>query len=489
MTAGAAVLTRSASTDSTRALTAGAYVLLGATLCWSRLVGLTHGYCCDEIRTVSLYVERGPRAILTGPYIPNNHELFSLLGWLTFSLGGDSEVAIRLWSVLPFLLGVAITTTWLHRRVGALSGIVFLFLATASPLLLDISRMARGYGLVFLAMSVLMVGALEVTRARSWWAIAAVSVGGLVGSLTLPHFAVAYVATCAVLLAKRELRVRLGVPFATTVAIVVAWYAPHYDDIAASSLVAYGRQIDSRWLATAPVDQTLVPALTMLDDSFVRPNLQSLLFSLVLLAVALSSPLLRTKFPALVLCIPVLSTVVVFWLTGTYIVPRFFSFLLVPLFMLLATGSAAVLVRLRSRPAPARTAMVVAICGLLSIQVVPLVIDVSRMPRDATREAGATIRHLVPASTPVVAHVPYPDDISFFLGRSVESAWTPAVAAAVCHQSRTAVYVEQPYLVPQARVPCVRRAGTRHYDFRQYARGGRIDVWVIPPANEQVAGG
>lgn len=482
MTAETAVLTRSASTESTRAPTAGAYALLGVTLCWSRLVGLTHGYCCDEIRTVSMYVERGPRDILAGPYIPNNHELFSLLGWLTFSLGGGSEVAIRLWSVLPFLLGVALTTAWLHRRAGALSGIAFLFLATASPLLLDISRMGRGYGLAFLAMSVLMVGALEAARTGSWWAIAAVSVGGLLGSLTLPHFALTYIATCAVLLAKRDLRTRLGLLFAATIAIVVAWYAPHVDDIATSSLADYGQRIDSRWLATAPVDQTLVPALTMLDDAFVRPNLQSLLFSLMLVAVAGSSPFLRARFPGLVLCVPVVTTVVAFWLTRTYIVPRFFSFLLLPLFMLLATGSAAVLVRLRNRPAPVRTAMAVAIFGVLSVQLVPLVIDVSRMPRDATRDAGATIRRLVPASTPVVAHVPYPDDISFFLGRPVEPAWTSAEAGAVCHRARTAVYVDQPYLVPEAHVPCVRRAGTRHYDFRQYTRGGRIDVWVIPPA-------
>jgi hypothetical protein len=482
MTSETAVLTRAASTDSTRALTAGAYALLGVTLCWSRLVGLTHSYCCDEIRTVSMYVDRGPREILAGPYLPNNHELFSFLGWLTFTLGGESEVALRLSSVLPFLLGVAITTAWLHRRLGSPSGLAFLFLATASPLLIDISRMARGYGLAFLAMSLLMVGALEATRTGSPWAIAAVAVGGLIGSLTLPHFALAYIATCAVLLAKRELRTRVFLVLALTLALVAAWYAPHLDDIPRSSLAEYGQRIDSRWLATAPIDQTLVPALTQLDDAFVRPSLQSLLFSLLLVAVAGSSPLLRMRFPALVLCVPVVSTVVAFWLTWTYIVPRFFSFLLVPLFILLATGSAAVLARLRTRPAPVRTAMVVAVFGVLSVQLVPLVADVSRMPRDATGEAGATIRRLVPTSAPVVAHVPYPDDISFFLGRPVERAWTSAQAEDVCDRDRAAVYVDQPYLVPDARVPCVRRAGTRHYDFRQYTRGGRIDVWVIPPA-------
>ena len=476
-------MTRSASTQSTRVVTVGAYAVLGVTLCWSRLVGLTHGYCCDEIRTVSIYVEGGPRTILAGTYIPNNHELFSLLGWVTTSVGWDSEVAIRLWSVLPFLLGVTVTTTWLHRRVGALSGIAFLFLATASPLLLDISRMARGYGLAFLAMCVLTVGGLEAVRSGSWRAIAAVSVGGLVGSLTLPHFTLTYVATCAVLLARRDLRTRLGLPFAVTLAIVAAWYAPHIDDITGNSLGDYGQRIEARWLVTAPVDQTLVPALTMLDDSFVRPNLQSLLFTLALVAIAGASPLLRTRLPGLVLCVPVVSTVVAFWLTGTHIVPRFFSFLLVPLFMLVATGSAAIVLRVPRRPAFVRTAVVVAIFGFLSVQLVSLVIDVSRMPREATRDAAATIRRLVPASTPVVAHVPYPGDITYFLGRPVVAAWTPADAAAVCRRTRTAVYVEQPYLVPDAHVPCVRRPGTRHYEFRQYARGQRIDVWVIPPVS------
>jgi len=61
----------------TRTVVVAAYAGLGAALGWSRLVGLRHGYCCDEIRTVSDYVQAGPRAILTGPYIPNNHELFT----------------------------------------------------------------------------------------------------------------------------------------------------------------------------------------------------------------------------------------------------------------------------------------------------------------------------------------------------------------------------------------------------------------------------
>jgi len=56
--------------------------------------------------------------------------------------------------VIPFILGVIVVTS---PRSGAL----YLFLATVAPLLLDLSRQARGYGPAFLAMSVLIVAALE----------------------------------------------------------------------------------------------------------------------------------------------------------------------------------------------------------------------------------------------------------------------------------------------------------------------------------------
>jgi hypothetical protein len=149
------------------------YGLLGSTLLISRLAGLDKSYWFDEVITVRYFVRAGPREILTGPYIPNNHELFSLLAWATRWTVGESEIGLRLWSVLPFLAGVALVTVWLHTRLTPLSGVLFLFLATVSPLLLDLSRQARGYGLAFFAMSVLIVGALEADRDGRTLAIAA----------------------------------------------------------------------------------------------------------------------------------------------------------------------------------------------------------------------------------------------------------------------------------------------------------------------------
>ena len=97
---------------------------------------------------------------------------------------------------------------WLHARLGALAGILFLFFATASPLLLDISRQARGYGLAFLAMGVMFVAALEASRASRGWYLAAFCVAGIVGTCTLPQFGVALVATGAVLITDPRLRLR-----------------------------------------------------------------------------------------------------------------------------------------------------------------------------------------------------------------------------------------------------------------------------------------
>ncbi|HEU0246202.1 MAG TPA: hypothetical protein VFR38_03880, partial [Gaiellaceae bacterium] len=92
------------------AIVTGSYLVLGSLLCWSRFVGLNHGYSSDELMTVRGYVRAGPHEILIGHYIPNNHELFSLLGWATTAVFGESEVALRLWSAIPFVAGVIIVT-------------------------------------------------------------------------------------------------------------------------------------------------------------------------------------------------------------------------------------------------------------------------------------------------------------------------------------------------------------------------------------------
>ena len=464
-------------------LTASSYAALGALMCWSRLVGLDHGYASDELMTVRLYIRKGIGEIIAGPYIPNNHELYSVLAWATTEVLGESAVALRLWSAIPFLFGVALVTWWLHTRVGALTGLLFLFLATVSPLLLDITRQARGYGLAFLAMSVLVVSALEAVRSPRTWTVVAFCCAGAAGTMTLPNFGFAFAATAAILLLERKLRRRLVLGLGISLSAVLGFYAPHFGDLAESSRQEYASPIGLPWIVTAPIDQTLLPALAGIDELLIEPGVGTLLSSIVLALVLSASPLLRDSRTALILGAGVVVTMVGFWATSTNVAPRFFSFLLVPLFVLLASGAAAIVARFATSGRPTvRTLLTVVVIGFAGLAFAEHVERVVRLPREAARDAADMIRSNTPASTPVVAYVPYPHDLEHYLGRPVDAALTPADAARVCALPGEAVYVSQPWLLAPATVPCLEREGVRHHRFEQYARGGRVDVWLIPSA-------
>jgi hypothetical protein len=465
----------------TRALVAGAYTILVVALAWTRLYGLNRSYWHDEIVTVVDFVRAGPGEILAGPYISNNHELFSLLAWMTSSVAGESEVAMRLWSVLPFLAGVALVTAWLHVRVSPLSGVFFLFLATVSPLLLDLSRQARGYGLAFFAMSLLVVAALEAARSERTWTIIA-ACAAIVGTWTLPIFGVAFLATTATLLSEVSLRRRVAVGLGASVLAIATWYAPHVDDLVKSSRQDYGTHFGDRWLATAPIDQILIPALAWTEGVAATPG--PIWIPVVLAALLLmgSSPFLRDRASALVLVSGPIATIVTLWVTDTRSAPRFVSFLLIPLFMLGATGTASILERLTTRPAILRTLVALASLVALTAVAVPKVAEITRLPREAHKEAVAAIRAKGWASTPVFAYTLRPRDLAFYLGKIPEAATRPEIASIVCSRHAPIVLVVQPFALPSAGFPCVARPGAEHIRLEQYARGDQIDVWFVPPA-------
>jgi hypothetical protein len=252
------------------------------------------------------------------------------------------------------------------------------------------SRQARGYGLTFLAMSALLVAALEADRNGKRWLLAAFCAAGIVGSLTLPHFAVGFVATGAVPAMRREIRRACIAGMALSLAVIAAWYAPHLGDIRESVSQDYGVPIETWWLLTAPFDHILVPGLVFLDEAFVRPTPLSLVWAAALTALMASSPLLHVWRTALIVCSGTVATVLAFWLVGSGAVPRFFSFLLVPLFALMASGSAAVLARVASRPPAARTVIAVVALGVVAFSAAPLLVSVPTKPREAQAETAAS---------------------------------------------------------------------------------------------------
>ena len=463
-----------------RVAAAAAYGLLAATLVSTRLVGLDSSLWHDEVVAVVEFIRAGPGEILAGPDL--SHELYGVLAWATTSAVGESEIALRVWSVVPFLLGVAVVTLWLHARLGALTGILFLFFATASPLLLDISRQARGYGLAFLAMGVMLVAALEASRTPRGWYLAAFCVAGIVGTCTLPQFGIAFVATGIALLADSRLRRRAALGVGLSLVAIAAWYAPHIGEVRGASRIEDGVQIGTLELLVAPFQHVLIPALLWIDGTVLVASIVWLPLMLLLAVVVASSPLLRDRSSAAILCSGVVATLVVLWLTQAYVIPRYLSFLLVPLFVLLASGTSAILHRVTSRPALLRTLACAALVGIVAFTFLSVVFDVVRYPREAYRDAARAVERDTAPGTPILAYVRNPEGLDFYLDRPVRTLEQSEVDPAVCESEELVAFVTQPFGIPDVEISCLDRAGTRHVRARQYARGGEMNVWLVPPA-------
>ena len=365
---------------------------------------------------VESYVRGGPHEILFGPGL--SHELMALFSWIATQVVGESEIGLRLLSALPFVAGVALVTAWLHRRVGALSGILFLFLATVSPLSLDITRQARGYGLAFLGMSVVVVAALEARRTGGTGVVVAMCAGGVLGAWTLPQLSIAFLTTGAVLLLDSPTRRPAAIGLAASIVAIAAWYAPHSGAVETAAQIPDGVRIGFPWVITAPMDQVVLPALIWIDGTALVAGAIWLPLVVLVVVVAAASPLLRDWRSALILCAGAFVTGAALWIEQAYVIPRYLSFLLAPLFILLATGAAALLQRLPGRPALVRTAVCLVAVVILGARFVVVAPDVVGLPREAHRDVAEAIQR-GPPGTPVVAYMRNPSNLEFYLGRSV----------------------------------------------------------------------
>lgn len=460
----------------TDAALAGAYAVLGAALVWSRLFHLGHSFWNDEILMVQEYVRRGPRYILAGPSI--NHELMALLSWVMSSTLGESEITLRLLSVLPFIAGALLVTAWLHVRVGPLSGVLFLFLATVSPMLLDITRQARGYGLAFLAMAVVIVAALEALRSGRTWLVAVMCIAGVLGAWTLPQVAAAFVPTGAVLLVDRRTRLAAVLGLVLSTAAIGAFYLPHTGAVQGASQIPDGVRIGFPWVVTAPIDQVLLPALIWIDGTALVAGVVWLPLVVLVAVIAASSPLLHDLRSALVLTIGAVATVLLLWVEQASVVPRYLSFLLVPLFVLVATGAASLLERIGTRSALVRTGFCLVVIGVLAFRFVVVAPDVVALPREAHRDAADAARS-GPPGTPVFAYIRHTANLEFYLGRRVQEVNAKDIAQRICAADRPVFLVEQPFDHAPVDLACFGRPGVRHDAFRQYARGGVMNVWYV----------
>jgi hypothetical protein len=460
-----------------RAATVASYSVLACALLWSRLAHLGHSFWTDEILMVHAYVDAGPRFILTGPDL--SHELMALADWATSRVTGQSETAFRLWSAIPFVAGVAVVTAWLHRRADALSGVLFLFLATVSPLLLDISRQARGYGLAFFAMCVMVAAALEAVETKNARLLVAVCAAGVVGTWTLPQVGIAFVAIGATLVLVPGLARSTLWGMAPSLVAIVAWYSPHLTAVQESAKVADGTHLALPWVLTSPIDQILLPGLLWLDGTIVLSGIVWLPLVLLAVLVATASPLLRDARTALVVCAAPVATPIVLWAANATIIPRYLSYLLVPLFILVATGASWALRSLnRPRAIPAAVTSLVVV-GYLAISFVTLAPAVVGLPREANRDAAEVITRRTPA-TPVVAYMRNPQNLAFYLGRPFEAPKRARLAVELCSRKTPVFFVFHDFGLKPVDISCLSRAGVHHEHLREYTRG-EMNVWLIPP--------
>ena len=456
-----------------------AYVGLGAALLWSRLADLGHSFWTDEIEMTVNFVRPGLRQIMTGAGL--THQLMAVLCWATANTIGESEIAFRLFSAVPFVAGVMIVTAWLHRRIGALSGIFFLFLATVSPLLLDISRQARGYGLAFFAMSVVVVSALEALRTGRTWPVGTMWIGGLIGALTLPQVGIAVVATAAVLVTDRRTRIPAAVGLVLIAIAAVAWYVPHEAGLHGIAQFPDGVQIGFPWVITAPVDQVVLPGLLWIDGTALLAGPVWLPVILLVALVCAYSPLLRKWREGAVLLAGPVVTMIVLWIGGAYVIPRYVSYLLVPLFVLMATGAATALQGIGRRRDVLTPIVCLVTLAVLAARFAVLAPDVVSLPREALRDTAQVIQR-GPPGTPVLAYMRHAQhNLGFYLDRPVEQLDAQDVARRVCGARRPVFYVQQLNVIGPVDVPCLSRPGTQLTELRQYTRGGKISVWLVPP--------
>ena len=459
---------------------AATYAVLGAALLWSRMAELGHSFWTDEISMVASFVREGPREILAGSDL--SHELMAILAWATSEAVGESEIAFRLWSGVTFVAGVVLVTAWLHARIDPLSGLLFLFLSTVSPLLLDITRQARGYGLAFLAMGILVVAALEATRSGRTWAVAAMCLAGVAGTWTLPQFGIAFVVTVGVVALEPRVRRPALIGLALSVSAILAWYAPHLGQVRSASEIEDGIQIGFPWVVTAPIDQILLPALLWIDGTALVAGLAWLPLVALVVVVAAASPLVRQRTSALIICSGAVATVVVLWIAQAYVIPRYLSFLLVPLFILVSTGAASIFARITRRQAALRSVVCLVVVAILAVRFAVLAPDVVGLPREANRDAAEVVEARAEPAM-VLAYMRNPQNLAFYLDRPVQALETGDVAARVCGEDSAVFYVMQPFTLDEVAVPCLDRPGVESYRFRQYARGDEMNVWFVPPAS------
>jgi hypothetical protein len=392
--------------------------LAGLTALWTRLVGLNQSMWNDEVYSVVHYITPGPSAIFSGRlYVPNDHPLFELLSWATVHITGiRSNQGYRFWGVVPALAAIAIMTWWLRRRLGEWVAAAFAVVAVCAPVHLIEGTQARGYGLAFLAAVLLVIGAVTFKEERSARSLAVAVIGTLLGTWTLPVFAVYVAAVLVPLLWFGELRRTLLITLVALGLVSLLFYASLLNALIASSSEQYGLRLGWDGFFYGPLNDQVAPGLQL-----VLPNAAPTLWEWVsagILGVGVIG-LWRRRAP--LIAVTFLGSAVVTYLVMEiarfYVAPRFAAFVLLPMLAVGAIG----LVEIGGLIARIPGARVLAVLAAIALSILLM----SKIERVGALEAQTPIENFQAAASilsgtgftePIVTNSEGPIELSYYLG-------------------------------------------------------------------------
>jgi uncharacterized membrane protein len=458
-------------------------------LVWSRLANLGTPFWNDEAKTALTYSAGGPRVIFDGDrYIPNNHVLFSLATWATRRTLGEFEAAYRLWSVIPALAAVGLVAWWARRSMGTATALLVVGLAAVSPVHHVLASQARGYGLAMLAGAGMLIGALLTDRRESTDGMALFACSGLVGIWTLPVFVLPFVAQAAVLFTRPRLR-RITALVVSVVGVAsLAFYSPLLRAIVEQSGQEFGDVLGWRNLVTAPYQHLFNPTIAVLFPDSI-PSTRDVTIAAVtgaIVVLAVTRLLRENRFLLMNLVVPIAGTYVAFLIARFYVTPRFASFLLFHVLVLLAVGGSVVWTSVSRWRGPRVAALVAALVAFLMGSH-----EIVRETRLQAKQPWENSRMVAEIADATGIDRVYTNKGLFTLAYYVDDGRLRALPKSpeqYCYLRGDFIFVIVHRFgaeIPDLR--CLRHRGGVRMDIPQQQNSpvgtrGRIEIWIVQPA-------
>ncbi|MFA9429694.1 hypothetical protein [Egicoccus sp. AB-alg2] len=456
--------------------------LLLAVLVLTRVTALGRSLWWDEAFTASRYVAGGPATFLDPEaYVANNHVLFSAVTWATTRVTGTSEPMLRLWAVVPALVAVGLLLGLLWRRLGPWTAVVVAALVTASPLHLTLSTEARGYGLVLLASTTMLVIGVARDRAPRWRDDLLLSLSGVVAMLTFPPTVALYLAHAGTSLVRRPVdRLRLVVLTALAGGVTLAVYAPLLSVMLGRADRVGSRFADPvRWWSPVvdPLRLTATPALETaigLRGVAVVVTVAVGVAGLAALLIGVDRGLGWHLLAALG------GSVALLGLVGFHLADRYVGFLLPHAVTAVGVGVVAVVGGLRARPGHWPGWLAGGLAVLLVTAALPGLWRATTVPVQAFADAVHHLDREAPGIDVVTDRL-HPGWRWYLADRDVEVIrQQERLDARLCEKSAPVAFLPDPDMGPLTVPTCVDDGARRA--FEHLRPPGHLEVWVLTDA-------